>query len=143
MASLGLTYILTPAKESAAANNMKITKLNTNAMVLNLYIRDVLHDEESNHLQGHRAAQHDIADVVQEEEAHVVRVGVKREHRDPDGNATERDARHAPMRADGLDAAPQLEALADHIGQLVQDLGQVAAGALLQQHRGNEKVHVQ
>src|SRR5277367_2035967 len=90
IASFGLTYILTPAKESPAANNKKITKLNTNAMVLNLDIRDVLHDEKSNHLQGHRAAQHDIADVVQEEEAHVVRVGVKREHRDPDGNATER-----------------------------------------------------
>ncbi len=47
------------------------------------------------------------------------------------------------MRADGADAAAQLEALPDHVGQLVQNFGQVAAGALLQQHRGNEEVHVE
>ncbi len=97
----------------------------------------------SNDLQGHRAAQHHIADIVQEEEPHIIRVGVESKHRYPDGNATERDARHPPVSADGADAAAQLEPLPDHVREFVQNLGQIAARALLQQHRGNEEVHVQ
>src|ERR1700691_4266010 len=143
MASFGLTYILTPAKESPAAKNRKTTKLNKNAMALNLDARDLPHDEISGNLQYDRAAQHDVAHIVEEEEPHVVGVGVEHEHRDANRNATESDSRHAPVRADRADAAPQLEALPNHVGQFVQDLGQVSSGALLQQHCRNEEVHIQ
>src|ERR1700685_1436451 len=106
MASFGLTYILTPGKESPAANNRKITKLNRNAMALNLDGRDLPHDQISGDLQRDRAAQHHVADIVGEKELHVIRVGVKHEHRDADRNTTESDSCHAPVRADSADAAP-------------------------------------
>src|ERR1700693_6510778 len=106
MASFGLTYIFTPAKESPAANNKKITKLNANAMSLDLELRDVRHDDVAGDLQGHRGAQHNIADVVEEEEPHIIRVGVEHEHRHANWNATESDSRHPSVRADGADAAP-------------------------------------
>src|ERR1700678_2900078 len=143
MASFGLTNILTPAKASNAPKSRKITKLNKNAMALYLDLRDLFHDEESGDLQGNRAAHHDVADVVQEEELHIVRVGVKHQHRDANGDAAEGDARHPPVRANRADTPAQLEALPDHVSQFVQDLGQVAAGALLQQHGGNKEVHVE
>ncbi len=47
------------------------------------------------------------------------------------------------MRAHRADAAAQLETLANHVGQLVQDFRQVAARALLQQDRRHEEMHVQ
>src|ERR1700733_9595640 len=103
IASFGLTHSLTPPKENRAANNIKTTKLNSNAIVLYLDARDLLHDEIPDDLQGHRAAQHDIAHVIEEKEPHVVRVGVEHERSHADRNATESDARHAAMRADAAD----------------------------------------
>ncbi len=47
------------------------------------------------------------------------------------------------MGADRANAAAQLEAFANHVGQLVQNFRQVAAGALLQQHGGDKEVHVE
>ena len=59
------------------------------------------------------------------------------------GMQRERSGRHAAMGADRADTAPQFEALANHVGQLVQNLGQITAGALLQQHRGNKEVNIE
>ena len=87
--------------------------------------------------------QHDVADLVLEEELHVVRIGVEHQDGDGDRDAAQRRGGHPPVRADRADAPAQLEALADHVRQLVQNLGQVAAGALLQQHRGYKEVHVE
>ena len=47
------------------------------------------------------------------------------------------------MRADGADLAAELKALADDISELVQNLREIAAGALLQQHRRDEEMNVE
>src|SRR5271165_4771531 len=142
-ASLGLTYSFMPASDIPAANRMKITKLKRIAMELHLDVRDLLHDEVADDLQDHRATQHDVAHVVKTEELHIVGIGVEHADRHSNWNAGQCGPSHAPVRADGPDAAAQLEALADDVSEFVQNLRQIAARALLQQYGGHEEVHVQ
>ena len=47
------------------------------------------------------------------------------------------------MRAGCLDLPLQPEALTDHIGELRQNFGEVAAGLLLQEHGRGKEAHVQ
>src|ERR1700721_3461800 len=97
-----------------------MTKLNKIAMALNLDRRDVLHNEVANDLQENRDAHHDVADVVQEEEPDVVRIGIKHEHRYADRNATESDTGHPPMRPEGADAPPYFEPPPNPEGRFVR-----------------------
>src|SRR5579864_6494305 len=143
MASLGRTHIFIPNRAPATAMAKNITMVIKMGMTLNLDFHDLLHDEVADNLQRHGRAQHNVADVVGEEELDVIRIGVEHENRHRDGNQAERGGRHAAMRADGPDASAELEALADHVGQLVQNLSQVAARALLQQHGRNEEVDIE
>src|SRR5580658_3247805 len=101
MASLGLMYSFSRPKKISPANSKKTTKLKRRSMPLHLDVRDLLHDEIADDLKGHRATQHDVADVVQEEELHIIRIGVEHEDRHADGNAGQGGPGHAPMRADG------------------------------------------
>src|SRR5271170_6537776 len=98
MASLGLTYSFMPANESPAANSRKSTKLKKMIIASDLDVRDLLHDQKADDLQQHRDAQHDVADVVQKEELHIVRIGVEHENRHANWNASQRDSGHAPVR---------------------------------------------
>src|SRR5579884_1201630 len=47
------------------------------------------------------------------------------------------------MRANRADASAQFKALTNHVRELVENLGQVTARALLQQHGGNEEMYVE
>lgn len=46
------------------------------------------------------------------------------------------------LGGDGLDAAEELEARADHLGQTLKDLGQVAARLLLNGHGHGQKAQI-
>src|SRR5712691_624372 len=143
MASLGRTYIFMPSKAPATAIPKNIAMVIKIGMALDLDFHDLLHDEVADDLQRHGRAQHDVADVVGEEELDVVRIGVKHQNRNGDRNQAERGGGHAAVRADCADASAELEALADHIGQLVQNLSQVDARTLLQQHCRDEEVDIE
>src|SRR5579862_8916061 len=138
-ASLGLTYnfMSTAAAAPVMIKNSSVVSKN---IVLDLDLHDLFHHRITDQLQHHRGAQHDVADVVVEKELHVVRIGEKHQDAHGDRNDAQRRGRHLAVSADRPDAPSQLEALADYICQLVQNLGQIAAGALLQQHRRNKKM---
>src|SRR5580658_4170175 len=119
----------TPARPMA-----RTTKINTvkrNGMSLYLDVHDLLHDAVADQLERDRRAEHHLTHVVLEEEVDVIGSGIKHQHGDRDRNAAERGCGHAAMRADGANSPAQFEAFADDIGQLVQNLGQITAGALL------------
>src|SRR5258706_1036333 len=143
MASLGRTHIFMPNKAPATAIPKNIAMVSKIGMALDLDFHDLLHDEVADDLQRHGRAQHDVADVVGEEELDVVRVGETQKTRHGDRNQAERGGGHAAVRADSADASAKLEALGDHIGQLVQNLSQVAARTLLQQHCRDEEVDIE
>src|ERR1700734_2279993 len=109
MASLGLTYSFSRPKKMTPANRKNTTKLKKKSMPLHLYVRDLLHDDIADNLKDHRATQHDVADVVRKEKLHVIRIGVEHQDRHADRNASQSSPGHAPVRADGPDAAAQLE----------------------------------
>src|SRR5579883_279956 len=100
--------------------------------ILHLNLHDLFDNRVPDDLQHDSRAQHDVSDLVHEEELDVVWIDVKHDEGNRDRNAGQGAAGHAAVSADGADTASQLEPFADHVGQLVQDLGQVSAGALLQ-----------
>src|ERR1700722_15746904 len=120
----------TPARPMA--NTTKINTVKRNGMPLYLDGIDFLHHAVADELERNRGPEHDLAYAVGKEKLDVIRIGVKHENRHRDRNAAQRGRGHAAVRADGADAPAQLEAFADDVSQLVQDLGQVTAGALLQ-----------
>jgi hypothetical protein len=73
----------------------------------------------------------------------VIGVDIEHERADPKRYTCQRGAGHAAVRADGANPASQLKPLADNVGQLVKNFGQVAARSFLKQDRGHKKVHVQ
>src|SRR2546430_1445208 len=73
-----------------------------------------------------------------DEELGVLRVDVEHDGPNPERNARQGDAGHASVGADGANPAAQLETLPNHICQLVENLGEIAARSLLQQHRGHK-----
>src|SRR5260370_29501590 len=141
-ASFGRTYSFMPTPATTRASAMKTSIVRIN-MELNLDIHDLSHDEVADYLQPDRCAQHDVAYVIGEKKLDVIRIGVKHQHRYRDRNAAQRRRRHLAVRAHRADAAAQLETLANHVGQLVQDFRQVAARALLEQDRRHEEAPVQ
>src|ERR1700691_4747734 len=129
IASLGRTYIFVPTSVTTATTAMKTRSVNSKDMKLDLDVDDFFHDQVADQLQEHRGAQHDVAGIVLEEELDVVRVGVEHQHRHRRRNRAQRRRRHASVSADGANAPTQFEALPNDVSELVQNFGQVAAGA--------------
>src|SRR5665213_2517591 len=136
-----------PYMAPATAIPKKIKRGSNRDIALNLDldfdIHDLLHDAVTDQLQGYGRAQHDLAYVVSEENLDVLGIGIEHQHGDRHRNQAERGSGHFSMGADRSDSSAQLEALADHIGQLVQNFRQIAAGALLQEHGRDKEVHVE
>src|SRR6185295_4712786 len=142
IASFGRTYIFMPAAEASATMATNIRTVIKN-MGSNLDIHDFFHDHVTQQLQADADAHHDVADLIFKEELHVLGIGVEHQNGDRDRNTAQRSRGHASVRADRADAAAQLEAFPNYVGELVQNFCQVAAGALLQQHGRYKEVHVQ
>src|SRR5579884_1132711 len=143
MASLGRTQRRRPARDRVITTATKTMQGIRILAMSDLDVYNLANNAVTDELQRDGTAGHDVSDVVFEEELHVLRVGVEHQDRDADGNAGERQPGHASMRADGPDLAAELEALTNDVRQLIQDLGEVPAGALLQQHGGDEELHIQ
>ena len=60
-----------------------------------------------------------------------------------EGQGQQHDAREPAFARQGLDLAPDAEAVADQAADLVEDFGQVAAGLPLQDHGGDEELQIQ
>src|ERR1700738_3610378 len=108
-----------------------------------LDVHNLLNHGVTDQLQENCSAQHPVADLVGEKETDIVRIDPKHENRDADRNQGEGRAGHFAVSADRPDAATELEALADYVGQLVENFCEVSTSALLQQNGRYEKVDVQ
>src|ERR1019366_7450181 len=119
-ASLGRTYNFMPTKAPVMATPKKMMTTMI-GMTLYLDVHNLAHDAVADQLQRDGAAQHDLADVIGEKELDVIRIGVEHQHRDGHRNQRQGRGRHFSVRADGADAAAQLEALANHVCEFVQN----------------------
>src|SRR5436305_11189823 len=143
MASFGRTHRRSPANESVITTTTK-TKQGTRMLLMSdLDGHNFANNSVAEQLQPDGAAGHNVAHIVLEKEADVVRIGVEHENRHPERNTAQGQSGHPSVRADGTDLASQLEALTNDIGELVQDFRKVPAGTLLQQHRRDEELHIQ
>ncbi len=87
--------------------------------------------------------QHHLAHALAEQQLHVLRV----DERQRDGERRRQRQQHvageAAVRRVHAHLALDLEALADDVREVVENLRQVAAGVALDQHRGDEEPHVE
>src|ERR1700756_5434551 len=109
----------------ATAIPKKINRGRSRVITLNLDLHDLLHDAVADQLQGHGRAQHDLAHVVGEKELDVVRVGVEHQDCNRYRNTAKGGGGHFSVGADRANASAQLEAFANHVGQIVQNFRQV------------------
>src|ERR1700722_8639521 len=140
IAALGQTQTFSPSAAKTPVSARKITSERT-ISISDLDVDDFPHDQESRYLERKRDLGHRVAQWVLDEEFDVL--AIRKEHQ---GSHYHRDRRqrrrrNAPVRADGFDLAAQLEPLPDQARQLVEQLGQITACPLLQQHGGDEEVY--
>ena len=91
---------------------------------------DDLHDDgPGEHLMAHR---------IGEEGHRIARVEIPHDDEQHGGQSQQDDAREAAFAGEGLDLAPDLEALADQVTDLVEDFGQVTTRLTLQDDRRGE-----
>src|SRR5208282_1131792 len=79
---------------------------------------------------------------VGEKRANEAWVQELHDHHDGRGQSHEQDHGEASLRGVDADLAQDFEALANDVGEVVENLGQVAAGLALQHHRGDEELDV-
>src|SRR5208337_1190304 len=80
---------------------------------------------------------------VFQEQAGIRAVHEQHKQKQPRGKAEQDHGLHPPLGGQGLDLAPQLVTLANDMRKLVQELGQVAAGLLLDEHGEHEDLQFQ
>src|ERR1700722_6897169 len=104
---------------------------------------DYLPDHEiSDCLQNNSDDQQRVPDGIGEQWAYET--GIEHDHDDDDDRGHAHQQGHGEASLSGVDAylALYLETLTNHIGQIVKNLSQVAAGLTLQHHRGDEEFYV-
>src|SRR4029079_15180642 len=110
---------------------------------LHLDLDDLLDPDVPGDLHTNRHHQQDLTYVFTEQHVHVVRVD---EHqRDGQGRRQcQQDVSGQPaMRGVDAHLAKYLETLANDVGEVLENLRQVAAGLALNQHRRGEEPHVE
>src|SRR5712692_10581637 len=135
------------ASASAAAAtssdpNMKASNA-INTVTLHLDLDDPADPEEPNRLHHEGNEQRHLAHAVLEEQLHVLRV----EHRQDDAQRRRQgqqdEGGEAAVRGVHANLPADLESLADHVREVVENLGQIAAGFPLNQHGGDEEPDVE
>src|SRR5688572_11691599 len=98
------------------------------------YVADELHD-------GRDAEQH-LTHALAEEQVHVIRVDERQRDAEEGRKRQEHVAREASVRRVHPDLPQDLEPLAHDVREILENLGQVAAGLPLNQHGRGEEADV-
>src|SRR6187401_2246713 len=108
-----------------------------------LDVRNPPHDQRADDLQKDRDDDHPDADGIAKQGAEVIGIEQKRCGGQRRWQACEHPAGDAAVRRDDLDLPLDLEAIADDRRKVVEDLGEIATGLALRQHRRDEEPRVE
>src|SRR5262245_38533932 len=142
---------MTPAPCGASAIAAPATRSETNtkpssgssSITSHLDLDDLADPEVADRLHDDGAAHHHLTHALLEQEAHVFRVDEHQRAREHGGQRQQHVAGEAPVRGMDPHLTQNLEALADDVGEVVEDLGQVAARVPLNQDGRHEEPHVE
>src|SRR5688572_14266100 len=134
----GANAIAAPTISSETNRNARI-----GSSTLHLDLDDLADPDVADELHDDRGGDHLLPHALREEELHVIRVdehqrdGERRRKRQQD------IAGEAAVRGMHADLPQNLEALAYHVREVVENLGQVATCLTLNRHGGHEELHVE
>src|SRR5437870_605663 len=110
-------------------------------------VSDLNPDDLANHKIAHRLQddsddQHGVPDGISEQRLDEQRVHEIHAHHDDGRHAHEQQHGEAALRGVDTHLAQDLEAFANDVRKVVENLGEVAAGLALQHHCSHEELHV-
>src|SRR6516164_2353103 len=127
---------------TATTTNTTIARNRKLIAALHLNADDLADHEISNRLQGDSGDQQEVADGISKQGTDETWVQQQHGSDDDGRHAHQQGHRQAALCRVYANLALNLESLPDNVGEIVQNLGQVAAGLALQHHGGDEKLHV-
>src|SRR5689334_21756691 len=113
------------------------------ASLLDTDIYNFANQQRTEQLRYYAADEHFLAHRIGEEQHQVVGVHAVDDDKQCGRQSEQHDTREAAFAGEGLDLAPDLEALADQVADLVEDFGQVTTRLTLQDDRRGEELEVQ
>src|SRR5262245_6240633 len=113
------------------------------ASLLDTDIYNFANHQRTEQLRYDAADEHFLAHGVGKEQHQVVGIHAVNDDEQRGRQCEEHDTREAAFAGEGLDLAPDLEALADQVADLVENFGQVTTRLTLQDDRRGEELEVQ
>src|SRR6185503_499882 len=131
------------APAAISSDPKRNARSDSNSTVLNLDLDDFANPDVADALHHDRAHQHHLAHALAEEQLHVLRVDEIQGGRERGRQRHQDIAGESAVRRVGADIPLNLEALADDVGEPVENLREVAAGVALDQDGGDEEPDVE
>src|SRR5262249_50725675 len=127
---------------AATSSDPKTNAKRASSIRLHLDLDDLADPEETDRLHHDGADDHHVPERLVEQQAHLFR----RNEREREGESSRQRQQHKPGEAPvgGMRShlTQNLESFTDDVGQVVEDLGQVAAAFALNGDRRDEELHV-
>src|SRR5580765_4999281 len=120
----------------------KIRIARVNAIVSDLNPDDLANYEIAHRLQDDTDDQHGVPDRIGKQRPDEQRVHEIHPHNDDGRHAHQQQHGEAALRGVDTYLAQDLEALADHVREIIENLGEVAAGLALQHYGRDKEFHV-
>src|SRR5437764_10556899 len=134
-------YVAAANENTATATAAKIM-IGTNSISSDLNLNDPSNYKISDRLQHDPCSEQRMADGIVKQRADETRIHNQHGHNDGWRKAHQQHHSEPPLRGVNPHLTQYLEALTDHVGQIVQNFRQVATGFTLQHDRGDEKLHI-